>query len=108
MGVWSTNVFLGSLLGTLIPAMWATPSGLWRWFFITPALILLVMALVTSLLLVPGDAPHPRVVAMVACITLAASDPRVVGMESPLVHVSAPVGQLLFFLFITNRLLMKK
>ncbi|KAL5500121.1 hypothetical protein EMCRGX_G011625 [Ephydatia muelleri] len=36
------------------------------WSFITPPLILLVMALVTSLLLVP--------------------DPRVVGMESPLVH----------------------
>eukprot|EP00731_Ephydatia_muelleri_P011841 Em0006g735a len=54
------------ILGTLIPAVWATPSGPWGWSFITPALILLVMALVTSLLLVP--------------------DPRVVGMESPLVH----------------------
>ena len=64
MGVWSTNVFVGSILGTLIPAIWATPNAPWGWSFITPALVLLVISLMTSLLLLP--------------------DPRAIGLESPL------------------------
>lgn len=71
MGLWSTNVFVGSVLGTLIPAVWATPTGPWGWSFIVPAFVLLVVSMVILLFLVP--------------------DPRVVGMESPLGAVQCPV-----------------
>ena len=88
MGLWSTNVFVGGILGALIPAVWATPTGPWGWSFLTPALILLAVALAACLLLIPGWV-LPLWLPWQCAIMLYFPDPRLIGMQSALVSVPA-------------------
>eukprot|EP00731_Ephydatia_muelleri_P011987 Em0006g881a len=61
MGIWNSNIPVGNILGTVIPAIWATCDGPWGWSFVVPGFIIIGVSVPVFLLLViaPNDVGLP-------------------------------------------------